>query len=553
MSWANDVFDRMSLEEKVGQVIISRGLNYTDSMERMLQEGRLGGVGAVAIRQACGQEPESIPQYINRLISMSKIPPFLYLDCEKGVTDMFPVGTPFPDSMSVGATHDPELAYGIGMAVAAEARMLGFTLICNPVLDVNSNPDNPIIGTRSFGDRVDFVTEFGAQYVKGVQEEGVLPTGKHFPGHGDTSVDSHVSLPVVYHGRKHLDEVELKPFRELVKRGMKGIMTAHIYYPALQAGDEEGTPATLSKRILKDLLRDEWKFDGLVVSDSLTMRVVKERYGIERAAVMAFKAGNDMLLQDYDSDPEITFNALLNAVNTGEISISELDTVVLRILKMKEWCGVAGITGINPDALYRINHFTEHIELSKKIASKAVTVLEKRSLPLNPENRTLLLAVRSDALLKAAKDMGTIIPRKSNYLHASVKRYQPDAEMITVEEEPTAEEINEIMKSAGSYDNIIFVSFVRILSYKQGSGKMPKQQKKLVHLLYSTGKNISTVIVGNPYVVKELPDTGNTICAYSDCMYSLDAAVDILYGSLKATGRLPVTINEKYTFGFGNS
>lgn len=551
MSWANEIFRKMSLEEKVGHVIICRGLEYTDSMEKMLREGRLGGVGGVTIRQICNQEPEKILDYINQILSISKIPPFLFFDCEKGITDMFPIGTPFPDSMAVGATHDPDLAYRIGKAIAEEARMIGFTLICNPVLDVNSNPDNPIIGTRSFGDRANFVTEFGARYIKGVQEAFVIPTGKHFPGHGDTSVDSHISLPIVYHDKKHLDEVELKPFRELAEKGMKGIMTAHIYYPALQAGDEEGTPATLSSKVLIDMLKEEWKFEGLVVSDSLTMRAVKDRYGTEKAAVMAFKAGNDLLLQDYETDPEITFNALLRAVKEGEISMDELDTAVMKILKMKEWCGVDKIDGILPDIQYKLNHHKDHIALSKQIAQNSVTLFENKSLPINPKGKTLLLAVRSDALLKAARDMGTAIPKKSGYLYESVKRYQPDADLMTVEEDPTPEEIDNIMEQVKKYDTVLFVSFVRILSYKKGSGTMPPSQIRLVQMLHEAGKDISTVIVGNPYVIRELPDSGNMLCSYSDCMYSIDAAVDILYGKAKAAGRLPVTINEKYSFGYG--
>ena len=310
MSWANDLLREMTPEEKAGQVIICRGLEYTGSMERMLREGRLGGVGGIIVRRACGYRPENIPGYINYILSISKIPPFLYLDCERGTTDMFPVGTPFPDSMAIGATHEPEAAYRVGKAIAEEARMLGFTLICNPVLDVNTNPENPIIGTRSFGDRADFVADFGAEYVRGVQEAGVIPTGKHFPGHGSTGVDSHVSMPVAGQSRKRLDEVELRPFRVLAEKGMKGIMTAHIYYPALQAGEEADTPATLSKKVLTGILKEEWKFEGIVVSDSLTMRAIKDRYGIGRAAVMAFNAGNDLILQDYDSDPEITFQAI---------------------------------------------------------------------------------------------------------------------------------------------------------------------------------------------------------------------------------------------------
>lgn len=551
MSKANDMLKKMSLDEKIGQIIICRGLEYTDSMEQMLKEGRLGGVGGVIIRDKCNKDPDKILQYINHILSIAKISPFLYLDCESGIPDMFPIGTTFPNSMAVGATHDPDMAYKTGKAIAEEAKMLGFTLICNPVLDVNTNPDNPIIGTRAFGDQTDFVISLGDSYIKGVQEVGVIPTGKHFPGHGDTSVDSHIVMPVVNHSKSRLDEVELRPFRELIKRGMKGIMTAHIYYPMLQEGDEKDTPATLSRKILTDMVKKEWQFEGLIVSDSLTMRAIKDRFGIGKAAIMAFNAGNDMILQDYESDPEITFEALKKAVLDGEINEEELDASVLKILKMKEWCGVFDINRIDEDTIKKMNSHQEHIKLSKAISQKSVTVLENKTIPLNTSSKTLLLAVGGDLLIKAARDMGTVIPKRNDYLYSVIKQYQPDADFIPVGEHPTQEEIDKIKAEIAPYDNIIFTTFIRIMSYKEGSGKMPEQQAKLVKMLHQSGKNITTIVFGNPYVVKGIPQSSNTICAYSDCRYVIDSVIDILYGKLKSSGKLPVTINEKYTFGYG--
>ncbi|NLY17524.1 MAG: glycoside hydrolase family 3 protein [Clostridiaceae bacterium] len=551
MSKANEMLKNMSLDEKVGQVIICRGLEYSDSMERMLKEGRLGGVGGVIIRDKCNKDPEKILRYINHILSIAKIPPFLYLDCESGIPDMFPIGTAFPNSMAVGATHDPDMAGKIGKAIAEEAKMLGFTLICNPVLDVNTNPDNPIIGTRAFGDRTDFVISLGDAYVKGVQEAGVIPTGKHFPGHGDTSIDSHIAMPVVNHSRSRLDEVELRPFRELIERGMKGIMTAHIYYPVLQEGDEKDTPATLSRKVLTDMVKNEWGFEGLIVSDSLTMRAIKDRYGIEKAAVLAFNAGNDLILQDYESDPEITFAALKKAVLDGEIDKEELDASVLKILKMKEWCNVININRIEEDTIQKLNNHKEHIELSGTISKKAVTVLENDTIPLDTNSKTLLLAVGGDALIKTAKDMGTVIPRRNDYLYSALKKYQQNAAFISVGEYPSREELERIKAEIAMFDNIIFATFIRIMSYKEGSGKMPEQQAELVKMLHQSGKNITTIVFGNPYVVGGLPKSSNTVCAYSDCKFIIDSVIDILYGKLKSSGKLPVTINKKYTFGYG--
>lgn len=555
MSWAGEIFTSLSLEEKVGQIIINRGLNYVESMEDLLKEGKLGGIGAVVLRSACKNNPQLLVDYLNKINAISKIPPFLYIDAEQGITDMFgTTGTPFQNQMAIAATHDPKIAYEVAHAISSEAKMLGFDISCNPVLDVNSNPDNPIIGVRSFGDKVDFVIEFGKEYVKGMQDAQIIPTGKHFPGHGDTSTDSHISMPVVNHPREYLDKIELKPFKELMKAGMKGLMTAHIYFPALQEGEEVGTPATLSSKVMTDLLKVEWGYEGLIITDSLTMKAIKDRFGIGRAAILAFKAGNDMILQDYDSDPKITYAALLKAVKDGEIDTAQLDNSVMKILKFKEWCGVHKRKDINYETIDKLSCMKENIEISKNAAAKSVTVLENNSLPMNNKSnpgKVLVVATTSDTDLSEARDMAILISKKYYYFYNSIKRYSPDAELFMVNEDPTDEQIATLQSICGNFDDIIFITFVRILSYKKGSGTVPESQVKLLNMLKGSNRSITTVIAGNPYVADKLPTTDNILCTYCDCIYSLDAAADILYGEVVSSGKLPVRVSEKYDFGYG--
>lgn len=555
MSWAEQLFKKLTLEEKVGQLIINRGLYDIDSMEEMLKNGLLGGVGAVVIRHVCKNDRMKLTEYLSKLYKISKIPPFMYLDAESGISDMFyDVGTPFPSQMAIAATKDSKMSYHVAKAIAKEAKLLGFDIISNPVLDVNSNPDNPIIGTRSFGDDPDTVVRFGEEYINGMQSERIIPNGKHFPGHGDTSVDSHISMPVVNQSREMLDRVELRPFRELMAKGMKGIMTAHIYYPALQEGEEPGTPATLSRKIMTGLVKEEWGFEGLSITDSLTMRAIKDRYGTEQAAVLAFKAGNDMILQDYNSDPMITFKALLNAVQEGKIDMKELDAAVLKILKFKEWCLVHERKEISQETTEQLTCMNDHIALSKEIADKSVTLLENTAIPLKANDngkKTLVIATTSDAKLTAAKDMAVLITQKFYYFYNSVKRYAPGAELFLMSEDPTEEQITQIAEKCDKYDEIIYITFVRILSYKKGSGTVPESQVRLLSFLKEQNCSVTAVIAGNPYAASKLPVTDNLLCTYSDNVNTLDTAADILFGVKKSVGKLPVNITEKYCSGYG--
>ena len=335
MGFAAEAFSNMTLEEKVGQLIISRG--FRSSTLTMLRKGVIGGVSSNFIRSVCGTDIKKIMELTNQIRKESKIPPLFFTDCEKGLPQVFRFGTEFPSNMAVAATGDTELAYRLGKAIAQEAKALGYHIITCPVLDVNLNPDNPYIGVRSFSDDAHVVAEYANRYIDGVQEEGVIACGKHFPGMGDIHKDPRVAIPVVDKGIKGLKNNDFYPFQSAVQHGIRGMMTTHVFVPAIQKDEE--VPVTFSRKAIVRQLKGVMNFNGLIVSDSLSVQTIISHYSSDEVAVIAAQAGNDLLLHDYNSEPMEMLEDLLKAVKNKVIPKKELDQKVMKILQAKEWCG----------------------------------------------------------------------------------------------------------------------------------------------------------------------------------------------------------------------
>ncbi|MBU5451110.1 glycoside hydrolase family 3 protein [Acetivibrio sp. MSJd-27] len=548
MNWVEETFQKMTLEQKVGQLIISRS-NFKSSTLEMLRKGWLGGVGSLFIRFVCGSDANKIVKLTNQIQEESLIPPFFYTDCENGLPHVFTIGTEFPNNMAVAATGDPELAYKMGRAIANEARTLGYDIIAGPVLDINSNPQNPIIGTRAFADTVEVVTEFGKRYVDGVQEEQVIACGKHFPGHGDTDTDSHISVPVVDKCLKTLKKKEFYPFKTLVDHGIQSIMTSHTYFPELQQGEE--VPVTFSEKAVKKLLLDSWKFKGLVVTDSLSMQAIAANYSVEEAAVLSIKAGNDMVLQDYNTDPMVTFNGLMEAVSSGRLTEKEIDEKVRKILKAKQWCGIRNKKPMEEKDIEGLNRNKFHQMLSAEIAEKSVTVLENRAMPIPAKQEILIISTRNDEGVECVSDLGTVISPRSMALYEYVKEYNENTAITTISENPEEEEKLRILELSKKFKHVIITNYIRIISYKQGSGTIPDSQIDFIERLAKQNRSVTNLIFGNPYVIARLPKTANILTAYSDCNASIKATVDILFGTKKSCGKLPVKLSRKYDRGYG--
>lgn len=553
MNKIDRLLENMTLREKIGQMVCVRAYNFRDKIPDMLSKGLISSLGAVIITQKGTRDLEPVIDIINNYKKLSRFPLMLYMDAECGIRDMFNFGTIFPSLMALGATRSRELAYKMGYAIGKELRAIDMSMASNPVLDINNNPDNPIINTRAISDDVELVIELAGEYIRGIQKAGIIPNGKHFPGHGDTDVDSHVAMPVVRHSKDYLMKNELMPYRVLIKNGMTGVMTAHIIFPSLLGPDEDGLPATLSVNIITNLLRKELNFEGLIVSDSLAMRGIKDVYGLEKSAVMAVKAGHDIILQDYNSDPDITLDAVVSAVESGEIDIKQINESVRRILKLRESLGNLNNDSIDIDEVRKVVGCDEHVAIAREIADKSITVLENRDIPFMDVNdeRILVIATKTEEEGSVAEDLHSNITGKSGYMFEECKKYIGNAEFMVINEDPKPEETESILKHAGNYKKLVFGTFIRVISYKEGSGSIPESQARLMEKLNESIENPVFIIFGSPYAVNKLPLLNNCIVAYSDCEYSIDSALKVLFGELKPEGKLPVRVNEKYYNGYG--
>ncbi|WRP07629.1 beta-N-acetylhexosaminidase [Rossellomorea aquimaris] len=359
-----DILSTMSLDEKIGQMIIA-GVNGTQDGENtksLIQQHKVGGFIFFSDNLS---GPRQTVQFLNKIKAdnvNNPLPLLLSVDQEGGKVTRLPGGLAnLPTNKKLGALNDPDISFEVGTILGKELKEYGFNLDFAPVLDVNSNPNNPVIGDRSFGDNPDIVSELGIQTMRGIQSEGILSTIKHFPGHGDTSVDSHLELPVVNKSIQELESQELIPFREAINKGADLVMVAHILLPKI----DDTYPSSLSKSIITDLLRKKMNYKGIVITDDMTMKAITNNYGMEQATVQAVKAGSDLVLIAHDYNKALTaIDALKKAVQNGEITEDRIDVSVNRIIELKQAYKLEDIQTGEVD-LTRLNQSIESIK--KKI------------------------------------------------------------------------------------------------------------------------------------------------------------------------------------------
>ena len=371
----------MPLEQKIGQVMIIGfdGFTVNDELRRMISEYHIGGVILFARNIQAPQQVAALSNELQKIAIKSGSPGlFIAIDQEGGRVARLTEDkgfTEFPSAMALTATNDPKNAYRVAVAMALEMRAVGINVDFAPDLDVNNNPANPVIGIRSFGSEPTTVAEYGLAFAKGLQEHGVLAFGKHFPGHGDTSIDSHIDLPLVSHKRERLNRIELIPFKLAIAADIAGIMSAHVTFPAIDPAP--GLAATLSRPVLTGLLRDELGFGGLIVTDSLEMGALAANgYPPQVGAPLALEAGADLLLfnRDHAMHRE-AFTKLVQAVKDGKISEEQLNDSVERILQMKKRFGLLNPVPVEVDAAASSIQALGHVNLSRELAQKAITLL----------------------------------------------------------------------------------------------------------------------------------------------------------------------------------
>jgi beta-N-acetylhexosaminidase len=427
---------------------------------------------------------------------------------------------------------------------ATEARAVGVTVDFYPIFDVNNNPRNPIINIRSFGEDVTLVSEMGIAYMRGVQAGGVLATAKHFPGHGDTDVDTHLGLAKIDYPRERLDRVELAPFRAAIDAGIDAVMSAHIILPALDP--TPGLPATLSRPILTGLLRGEMKFDGLIFTDSMMMNAIRKNFGNDRAAVMAVKAGVDLVVHPPDEDAAV--KAIKAAVESGEIPREQIDRSVERILRAKARLGLHRSRVVDVSAVETTIGGRAHEAVNAEICARALTLIKddrnQVPLPVGKDASILYLSVLDyPSGWREGAPSRTFVPE--------LKKRWPRATAVEISDKTTPNEFDLVRALARRSDAVVASVFVRIASFSGRMDLSPQAAQLLESIASDQQKPFVTVVFGNPYTAMALPKLPAEILTYEYTDEMEAAAVRALAGETAIGGKLPISLPGMYQFGYG--
>jgi beta-N-acetylhexosaminidase len=437
--------------------------------------------------------------------------------------------TPFPGNMALGATGSEKLANKVGRALGKELSAVGVNVDFAPVCDVNNNPLNPVIGTRSLGEDPKLVARLSAALVRGLQSSGVAATAKHFPGHGDTSSDSHRGAPVMMHNAKRIRSVELVPFRAAVNSGVRLVMTAHIVMPALNGGSNE-LPATLSHKILRDLLRRKMRFNGVIVSDALDMHAMEQGSGYVAETMAAVAAGIDLLLFNHDlARVEPACCNLAQAARRGLLSADEIHASARRIMALKKW-----IKRQRQQPLAVIG-CKEHLQLAQEVARKSITLVRDtaRQLPLRvAPNENIAVAIPRPEDLTPADTSSYVKPMLADAL----RRYHRRVDDFSFGMNPAAEEIGALCERLAKYDVVVLGTI---------NATAHPRQAELVKRLIKQGTRLITVALRMPYDLAAYPEAATYICAYSILPPAMEALAEGIFGRISFVGILPVTIPEK--------
>jgi len=540
--WTDSVLASLSLRERAAQIVwpsvygdfVSGDSPQWRRLTDYIQKEKVGGF-TISVGS-----PTEVAAKLNALQSMSQVPLLFGADLEAGagfrarggyfVPNAIDLGGAivFPPEMAVGATRDTTLAYEQGKLTAIEGRALGIHIAYAPVLDVNNNPDNPVINTRSYGEDPELDARLGVAFIHGVQDHGMIATGKHFPGHGDTGVNSHLALPVVTVSRSRLDTVELVPFRAAVNGGVGAIMSFHGAMPAL---DSSNVPGTLSPKVLTALLRGEMGFKGIIISDAMDMRGVLDQYGSDEAVKRAIAAGIDVLIQPLDVSK--TIDAVVAGIREGRYTEARLDSSVRRVVDTKRRLGLAQRKLVDLNALRFLVGDSSNLQIARKVAEKSITLVRDslRQVPIAAGTAKVL----SIALARRA-DLGA-----GNAFNAELRAALPNlrTEFMATEDAPL--NFPRLIAAADSADVTIVGSYVG-QNWDAVTASAPQAFANFVQTLVQRGRKPIVIAFGNPYLLQQLPSVGAYLVAWGGFPVSQTAAARALLGSSAISGHLPISI-----------
>lgn len=553
---------RLSVEEKVGQLVWMpfAGLHKPRpewSFDVLLQWIERYNVGGFVLY---GGDVFETPAAINYLQRRSKLPVLIAADMERGCGEQVRGATVLPGAMAVGATGAIANAELAGRITGAEARAIGVHIVFAPVADVNTEPRNPIINTRAFSDRTELVADMVSSFVAGCQAEGTMATVKHFPGHGATAVDSHLTLPTVSLPFDTLEREHIQPFAAAIRAGVGALMIGHLRCPAI----DPDFPSSLSHRTITGLLRNRLGFRGLIITDALMMGAISEGYGDGEAAVLAIRGGADVIL--YPKDIGVAVSAILNAVKAGEISMEVIDAAVMRVLEAKASAGLfkQRHTPVESAEMFMSNE--KNITAARNIAEEAVTLVGENKT-CSPLTQPVTVAVLGspdagpgfrpfvEELIALVPSCASAPPRllRTAALTAAVSSLKSERRPVRGEgEDARSAAADEVfvgsrrlpvvdVNAVGSEDTVLCTAFLSPGAFRGGIS-LKDDEVALVRMLLGKSKRVCLISFGSPYVLKDFPDAVVRLCTYSDCEASQGAAARVLAGKLVPRGKLPVKL-----------
>ncbi len=520
--YADSLYQQLSLDEKIGQLYIvalynNRGEEEIQKIRNLVEKEKIGGLILMQ------DNAEKHIQLLNEFQGKSRVKMMIGIDGEWGLFQRFPAAHKFPWAMTLGAIQDNSLIYEMTSKIAEDCKRMGIYWDFAPVVDVNTNPANPIIGNRSFGSDINNVIAKGLAYAQGLQYNGVLASMKHFPGHGDTDTDSHLDLPVVSHNLERLNSVELAPFKALLDKKIGGVMVAHLYVPAIEK--QSGIPASVSYEVITNLLKKSYQYNGLIITDALNMNAVAKKFPAGELDLKAFKAGNDIML--FSQDVPNGKALIKSALEKGEISENCLAESVKKILKTKYLLGLQNLKSINSENINEDLNNASHAELSEKLYSNAITLLkdEKNLLPLSCSETYYYLPLE-EAPFQTFVDymnLGTTVKVISK------------TEIAQIPENST-----------------VIVGFHKDNSTAYKPYKISQESKDILAEL-SKKQNVILDIFGSPYALKDIDinKISTVLVSYENNDLSMKASSKALLGKTKISGKLPVIVNENLKAGSG--
>lgn len=521
VKYADSLYAKLSMDERIGQLYIvalytNKDQNHISGVRKLVEQERIGGI--ILMQDDAEQEIA----LVNEFQKKSRVPMLFGMDAEWGLYQRIKTAHKFPWAMTLGAIQDNNLVYEMASKIAEDAKKMGIYWNFAPVVDVNTNPKNPIIGNRSFGSDVQNVIAKALAYAQGLQDNGVLAAIKHFPGHGDTDVDSHLDLPVVKHSLERLNKIELAPFKALMDKKIGGAMIAHLYVPQLEKG--KNIPASISYDIVTNLLKNKFRYEGLVITDALNMNAVAKKYPAGELDLRAFKAGNDVLL--FSQDVPTGKKLIKEAIQKGEISEKRLEESVKKILKTKYLLELQNLRPLSSEGINNVLNNDSHAKISEKLYANALT------------------------LLKDEKQLFPLREKEVYYLPLEEASHEAFLQELSKEIKVKKISFKEILSIPENAVVIIGLHKDNSTAYKPY--RVSWESKRLINQVKSRNKVILNVF-GSPYALQDVDISGisSVLISYENNPLSMKATAEAYLGKQKINGRLPVVVNEQIKYGMG--